>query len=61
MEYHKLLSEPLGEAQRIAKFLDVPLNIEGMASQIDPSLYLQHEKQGVVSPHSEKLVGRKCR
>jgi hypothetical protein len=46
VEYHKLLSEPLGEAQRIANFLEVPMNIEGMAGQVDPSLYRQREKQG---------------
>jgi hypothetical protein len=45
VEYHTLLSEPLDEAHRIAKFLDAPLNTEAMAAQVDPSLCRQREKQ----------------
>ena len=39
VEYHSLLAEPLAESRRIAKFLGMPLDLEAMARQVDPSLY----------------------
>ena len=42
--YDILFSEPIAEGERIAKFLERPLNIETMARQVDPSLHRQREK-----------------
>lgn len=39
MGYRKLLSDPVGSAQTIRDFLDLDLNVEAMALQVDPSLY----------------------
>jgi hypothetical protein len=43
VHYHRLLEDPRGEAERIQGFLQVPLDIEAMAQQVDPSLYRQRE------------------
>jgi hypothetical protein len=37
--YHKLLGEPLAQAEEVARFLDVPLDVAAMAAQVDASLY----------------------
>lgn len=39
VEYHTLLADPSGEARRIAEFLGLPLDVESMARQVDPTLY----------------------
>ena len=41
VEYGQVLRDPIGEAQRVALFLDVPLNVNLMAQQIDVSKYRQ--------------------
>jgi len=38
VEYHKLLEAPAAEARRVAEFLGLPLDVESMARQVDPSL-----------------------
>jgi hypothetical protein len=38
-EYHHVLRDPLGAARNIQGFLGLPLGTEGMAQQVDPSLY----------------------
>ena len=44
VDYHRVLEYPRGEAERIQGFLEVPLDIEAMAQQVDPSLYRQRER-----------------
>lgn len=39
ISYHEILSDPEGIAQRTAGFLDLKLNVEAMAEQVDASLY----------------------
>jgi hypothetical protein len=44
VQYHRVLREPRETAQSVASFLQVPLNIEAMAKQVDESLYRQRKK-----------------
>jgi hypothetical protein len=37
--YRKVLSEPLDSAQKVRDFLDLDLNVEAMAREVDASLY----------------------
>jgi hypothetical protein len=44
VQYHAVLGEPQETAEAVAKFLEVPLNVEGMVKQVDGSLYRQRRK-----------------
>jgi hypothetical protein len=37
--YHEVLSNPKEIGQQLAQFLEIPLDVEGMAQQVDASLY----------------------
>jgi hypothetical protein len=39
MSYHRVLSEPRVVADELAQFLQIPLDVEVMARQVDPALY----------------------
>jgi len=39
MGYRKVLSDPMGSAKAVRDFLDIQLNVEAMALEVDPSLY----------------------
>ena len=39
MGYRKVLSDPIGSAKTVRDFLDLDLNVEAMALQVDESLY----------------------
>jgi hypothetical protein len=41
VNYRDLVADPRGQAQSMAAFLDLPLDVEAMARQVDPSLYRQ--------------------
>ena len=41
VEYGKILSEPLREAERVNEFLDGTFDVDRMAEVVDPSLYRQ--------------------
>ena len=43
VEYHKLLREPLAQSKEIVGFLEVPLDVEAMAAQVDVTLYRQQQ------------------
>jgi hypothetical protein len=49
MPYHRVLEEPQVVAAEIAKFLEIPLNLEAMAAQVDTSLYRQRVTKPVTS------------
>jgi hypothetical protein len=44
VQYHAVLREPQETAESIAQFLQVPLDIEAMARQVDETLYRQRVK-----------------
>jgi hypothetical protein len=44
VQYHEVLREPKKTAESVAKFLQVPLDVEGMARQVDENLYRQRAK-----------------
>ena len=44
MHYHRVLREPKAVAEEIAAFLQVPLDIEAMVTQVDGSLYRNRMK-----------------
>jgi len=44
VQYHSVLREPKETAESVAKFLQVPLDIEAMARQVDETLYRQRGK-----------------
>ena len=46
MNFHDLLADPRGQAERVARFVDVPLDVDAMARQVDPSLH--HHRSGAV-------------
>jgi Sulfotransferase domain len=55
VEYGLLLREPLREAGRVQEFLNLPLDVEAMARQVDGSLHRQRAPaprvgSGVVAP-----------
>jgi hypothetical protein len=39
MGYRKVLSDPAFAAKTLREFLELDLNVEAMASQVDPTLY----------------------
>lgn len=39
MGYRKLLGDPIGSAKMVRDFLELELDVEAMARQVDPSLY----------------------
>ncbi len=41
VSYNKILKDPLTQARRIAKFVDIDLNVEKMSQVVDSSLYRQ--------------------
>lgn len=45
VHYHQLVSEPREISLSVGNFLEVPLNIDAMARQVDKSLYRQRAKQ----------------
>jgi hypothetical protein len=44
VQYHAVLHEPREVAGRVAKFLELPLDIEAMTQQVDGTLYRQRRK-----------------
>ena len=44
VQYHAVLREPKETAESVAKFLEVPLDVEAMAQQVDGTLYRQRRK-----------------
>jgi hypothetical protein len=44
VHYHRALREPKATAEAVAEFLKVPLDIEAMTREIDPSLYRNRMK-----------------
>jgi len=44
VQYHAVLREPKATAESIVKFLELPLDVEAMAQQVDGSLYRQRRK-----------------
>jgi hypothetical protein len=44
VQYHGVLREPREVAESVAKFLEVPLDVEAMAKQVDGTLYRQRRK-----------------
>ena len=44
VEYTQVLSDPLGEAQKIKDFLDLPLELDAMAGVVDKNLYRNRAK-----------------
>lgn len=49
MPYHRVLEEPRVVAAEIAQFLEMPLNLDAMAEQVDSSLYRQRASKPVTS------------
>jgi hypothetical protein len=41
VQYHAVLREPQATSESVAKFLEVPLDVEAMAKQVDGTLYRQ--------------------
>ena len=44
VQYHAVLHEPKQTAEMVAKFLEVTLDVEAMAQQVDGTLYRQRRK-----------------
>ena len=44
VSYHEALSNPIDVSQRLAEFLEFPLDIEKMLQQVDGSLYRNRVK-----------------
>src|SRR6476661_103078 len=44
VQYHGVLREPKETAENVVKFLEVPLDVEAMAKQVDGTLYRQRRK-----------------
>ncbi len=44
VQYHAVLDGPKDAAEAVAKFLQVPLNVEAMTRQVDGALYRQRRK-----------------
>jgi len=44
VQYHAVLREPREVAGTVAKFLELPLDIEAMTQQVDGTLYRQRRK-----------------
>jgi hypothetical protein len=41
LNFHGLLADPRGQAESMARFFGLPLDVEAMARQVDPSLHRQ--------------------
>lgn len=46
VQYREIVSDPIGQAQKIQEFLNLPLNIEAMANVVDASLYRNRRETG---------------
>ena len=44
VQYHRILSEPKQTAESVTNFLQLPLDVEAMARQVDDTLYRQRKK-----------------
>jgi len=44
VQYHAVLREPKEAAEAVAKFLELPLDVEAMTRQVDGTLYRQRRK-----------------
>jgi hypothetical protein len=44
VHYHRVLREPKATAEAVADFLKVPLNVEAMTQEVDPSLHRNRMK-----------------
>src|SRR6266852_9088112 len=44
VQYHAVLREPKEAAEAVAKFLELPLDVEAMTRQVDGTLYRQRKK-----------------
>ncbi|MGH9537661.1 MAG: hypothetical protein ACRD3H_07045 [Terriglobales bacterium] len=44
VQYHAVLREPRETAEAVAQFLELPLDVEAMARQVDGALYRQRRK-----------------
>jgi len=44
VQYHAVLREPRETAEAVAKFLEMPLDLEAMTRQVDGTLYRQRKK-----------------
>lgn len=44
VQYHAVLREPRETAEAVAKFLQLPLDVEAMTKQVDTALYRQRRK-----------------
>jgi len=44
VQYHAVLREPRETAEAVAKFLEMPLDVEAMTRQVDGTLYRQRKK-----------------
>jgi hypothetical protein len=44
VQYHEVLSKPNEIGQRLAQFLEIPLDVEAMVQQVDASLYRNRAK-----------------
>ena len=44
VQYHSLLNQPKEAAEAVAKFLELPLDVEAMTRQVDGTLYRQRRK-----------------
>jgi hypothetical protein len=44
VNFHDVLADPGGQAERMARFVDLPLDVGAMARQVDPSLRRQRSR-----------------
>jgi len=44
MSFHDLLADPPGQAERMTRFVGLPLDVEAMARQVDASLHHQRSR-----------------
>jgi hypothetical protein len=44
VNFHDLIADPRGQAESMVRFLEIPLDAEAMARQVDPSLHRQRIK-----------------
>jgi len=47
LDYHALLDDPTAHATHIARFFELPLDLEAMARQADPALHRQRSSQAL--------------
>jgi hypothetical protein len=46
VDYHRVLRDPLGSSEEIARFLALPMDTAAMAGAVDPQLYRQRTNSG---------------